>query len=66
MEEREIGALRIVSPYLLWYKALLMREKAKVILRRADVYDPALVARIIDGYPFLFWTWFKRLITGRF
>lgn len=53
-----------------------VETKPKVILRQADRYNPDEIAGIInplfrfdlivDAYPFLFWTWFKRLVKGRF
>jgi len=75
-----------------------MGEKAKVLLRRAETYNPDTISAIIsdglrefglgdrvggrvkagiinplfrldliiDSYPFLFLTWFKRFVSGRF
>jgi uncharacterized protein (DUF362 family) len=45
------------------------KHKTLVLLLflRAGIINPLFrFDLIIDGYPFLFWTWFKRFITGRF
>ena len=45
------------------------KHKTLVLLLflRAGIINPLFrLDLIIDAYPFLFWTWFKRFITGRF
>jgi uncharacterized protein (DUF362 family) len=45
------------------------KHKTLVLLLflRAGIINPLFrLNLIIDAYPFLFWTWFKRFITGRF
>jgi uncharacterized protein (DUF362 family) len=45
------------------------KHKTLVLLLflRAGIINPLFrLDLIIDSYPFLFWTWFKRFITGRF
>jgi len=45
------------------------KHKTLVLLLflRAGIINPLFrLDLIIDAYPFLFWTWFKRLVTGRF
>jgi hypothetical protein len=45
------------------------KHKTLVLLLflRAGIMNPLFrLDLIIDAYPFLFWTWFKRFITGRF
>lgn len=39
--------MNIVSPIFLWYKAWTMSRREKVIIRRADKYDPPAIAKII-------------------